>query len=186
MKRMKTFLIYALIFVGFFAYSLFLENGLLNAMYKDILGNTNGTFEGNDNAFGIENVSAQATNVNGNIQFDLVNNSGEKVEQGYLKIDLYDSQMQNAVTNYIPITGLDENESKPYKVKFKANNIKGYNISVVKDLPDKKNILDVLGWEIDLSNVEMNSVTSLGYAFQSNSGLKKVNFSIMKKYFQRN
>lgn len=153
MKRMKTFLIYALIFVGFFAYSMFLENGLLMAMYKDISGNSSGAFEGSDNAFGIENLSAQATNVNGNIQFDLVNNSGMPVEEGYLKVDLYNSQMQNAGTQYIPISGLKENESKPYNVKFKANNIKGYNISVVKELPDKTNIIDVLGWEIDLSNV---------------------------------
>lgn len=153
MKRMKTFLIYALIFVGFFAFSMLMENGLLKAMYKNISGNASGAFEGSDNAFGIENLSAQATNINGNIQFDLVNNSGKTVDEGYLKVDLYNSQMQKALTQYIPISGLAENESKPYKLKFKANNIKGYGISVVKDVPDKSNILNVMGWEIDLSNV---------------------------------
>ena len=153
MKRMKTFLIYVLIIIGFFAFSMILENGLLNAMYKDISGNANGEFEGADNAFGIENLSAQATNINGNIQFDLVNNSGKNVDEGYLKVDLYNSRMKKALTQYVPISGLAENESKPYKLKFKANNINGYKISVVKDLPDKSNILNVMGWEIDLSNV---------------------------------
>lgn len=153
MKRMKTFLIYALIFIGFFAFSMFLENGLLNAMYKDISGSSNGAFEGTDDAFGIENVTANATNVNGNVQFDLVNNSGKSVDQGYIKLDLYNSQNQNAATKYIPIEGLEENGSKKYNVKFKANNIEGYKISVVKDLPDKTNIIDILGWEIDLSNL---------------------------------
>ena len=153
MKRMKTFLIYALILIGFFAFSLLLENGLLMSMYKNISGNTNGSYEGVDNEFGIENVTAQATNINGNIQFDLVNNSGKKVEEGYLKIDLYNSQSQNALTQYIPIKELKENESKTYRLKFKANNIEDYDISVVKDIPDKTNILDIMGWEIDLSNV---------------------------------
>ena len=62
---------------------------------------------------------------------------------------------------------MQNKNKKTYNIKFRANNIKGYNISVVKDLPDKKNILDVLGWEIDLSNVfgfgiDLTNVSILG------------------------
>ena len=167
MKRMKTFLIYALILIGFFAVSVLLENGLVMSMYKDIVGNFHGEFEDSDTPFGIENMSANASSVNGNLKFDLINNTGKYIDQGYIKVDLYNTQMQRAATKYIPISGMQENASKTYNVKFKANNIKGYNISVVKELPDKTNIIDILGWEIDLSNVfglgiDLTNVTIFG------------------------
>ena len=180
MKRMKTFLIYALILIGFFAVSVLLENGLVMSMYKDIVGNFHGEFEDSDTPFGIENMSAKASSVNGNLKFDLVNNTGKYIDKGYIKVDLYNTQMQRAATKYIPISGMQENASKTYNVKFKANNIKGYNISVVKELPDKTNIIDILGWEIDLSNVlglgiDLTNITIFGNKLTdifSASGLK--------------
>ena len=180
MKRMKTFLIYAILLIGFFALSWVLENGFVNAMYKDIIGNFNGEFEDTDTPFGIENLEAKASSVNGNLKFDFINNTGKYIDEGYIKVDLYNSQMQCAATKYIPIAGIQPNEVKTYNVKFKANNIKGYNISLVKKLPDKTNIIDILGWEIDLSNlfglgIDLTNISIFGNKLTdifSSSGLK--------------
>ena len=88
--------------------------------------------------------------------------------------------MQLAATKYISIAGIQPNEVKTYNVKFKANNIKGYNISVVKQLPDKTNIIDILGWEIDLTDVfglgiDLTNISIFGHKLTdifSASGLK--------------
>ena len=68
MDRMKTFLIYALLIVGFFALSILLENGLLLAMYSKINGEFDGYYNRTGNYFTMENMSAKACNVNGYIE----------------------------------------------------------------------------------------------------------------------
>lgn len=153
MKRMKTFLIYALILIGFFALSMVLENGFLMAMYKNIPGNFHGEYSDSNEPFLVENISVKASNVTGYINFDFINNTGKYIDKCYLKVDLYNSQNLLAATKYIEVVGMQPNTKKTYNIKFRANNIKGYNISIVKDVPDKTNILDIFGWEIDLSNV---------------------------------
>ena len=88
MSRMKTFLIYVLLIIGFFALSVVLENGLLFAMYSKIDGELNGYYEQTNSHLSFQNVSAKACNVNGYINFDLQNTTPNLIEQAYLKIDL--------------------------------------------------------------------------------------------------
>ena len=86
MDRMKTFLIYALLIVGFFALSILLENGLLLAMYSKINGEFDGYYNRTGNYFTMENMSAKACNVNGYMSFDLMNSTNVLINKCYLKI----------------------------------------------------------------------------------------------------
>ena len=167
MDRMKTFLIYALLIVGFFALSILLENGLLLAMYSKINGEFDGYYNRTGNYFTMENMSAKACNVNGYMSFDLMNSTNVLINKCYLKIELYNEQDLLADTEYIEIANMKPNEQKHFQIKFKANNIESYHISIETTLPDKTNIITILGWEIDLSNVfglgiDLTNVTIFG------------------------
>jgi hypothetical protein len=150
MDRMKTFFLYFLGIVGFMMLSYILEDGLIENMYVKMQGDVLAT----QNGIYIDEVSGKASNVNGFMQFR-VSNSSENNNKEYIKLDLYSKQGLLASTKYIEITDLNPGSTKTYQVKFKGTEIRTYNISVIDEsmLPDKTNIINVLGWEIDLSNV---------------------------------
>lgn len=156
MSRMKTFLLYALGIIGFMFLSYILENGLIEGMYKTMTGNATSTSD-----VQIEDVSGKASNVNGYMTFKLTNNSSYDNLNKYLKIDLYSKQGLHAVTKYVEITDVPSQQSKTYQIKFKGSEIKSYDISVVSELPDMTNIINILGWEIDLSDVFGMDLTNL-------------------------
>ena len=167
MDRMKTFLIYVLLIVGFFALSMVLENGLLLAMYSNIHGEFDGYYTRTGNYFELENMNAKACNVNGYMSFDLRNSTGVAVNECYLKVELYNERDLLADTEYIQIRQMAPDSTKHFDIKFKANHIDSYAISMEAGLPDKTNIINVLGWEIDLSNVfglgiDLTDVTIFG------------------------
>ena len=85
MARMKTFLTYLILLVGFFAVSMLLENGLLHNMYASISGDTNGnliTSDGNmDSNLTISVEKAKASNDNGNLKIKVTNTSGQFIEK---------------------------------------------------------------------------------------------------------
>ncbi len=150
MDRMKTFFKYALLIVGFFILSLILENGLIMGMYGTITGNTNMS---SNLGLDIQLEDSRATNINGYIRFKVKNTTGHFTQKCYAKIDLYSKQDLLAATKYAEINNFRANEERKFELKFKANEISRYNIEIVEDLPDKTNILNLFGWEIDLTNV---------------------------------
>ncbi len=149
MARMKTFLMYALILVGFIFLSFVLEDGLIMGMYDVIEGNSDsGTYAGMQ----VSDLNGRASSVNGYLSFKVKNESNHTVNC-YGKIDLYSKQGLLATTEYIEIANFKPQEEKNYQVKFKANDIASYGVSLVSEVPDKTNIINILGWEIDLTNV---------------------------------
>lgn len=150
MKRMRTFFLYALGIVGFIFLSYILEDGLISGMYKE-LNKENSSVSSSEDLL-ITDVSAKASYMNGYMNFKLTNNSNKQSDK-FLKIELFSKQGLLAVTDYVPITDLDSGNTKNYEVKFKGNDIDSYKLSVVDEVPDKSNIINVFGWEVDLSNV---------------------------------
>lgn len=153
MSRMKTFLMYLLLLIGFFILSLILEYGLVMDMYKGITGiSSSGYTDPNTGIFvGVD--EAKASRVNGYIRFKVKNTSGHFIEKCYAKIDLYSKQNLLAGTKYAEIANFEVNEERKFELKFKANEIARYEVAIVEEMPDKSNILNILGWEIDLTNV---------------------------------
>ena len=146
MDRMKTFFIYFLSFVGLFLVSNMLENGLIYDMYEKINGEIN-------NNYGIEvvNNDSRATNVNGFMNLSVINGVNSSLENRYLKLDLYNKQDLLALTEYIDLNGLNQNEKKDFNLKFNANNIERYEASVVNEKPDTSGIIRILGIDINLA-----------------------------------
>ncbi len=163
MSRMRTFLLYALGIIGFFVLSLILEDALIGNMYKKMDGN----IQDNGYAIVVEGVSGRSTNVNGFMKFRLSNTSSSKQNNYYAKIDLYSKRGLLAATKYVDVGDIEPNGYKDYEVKFKGTELKGYNISVISEseIPDKTNIINLFGWEIDLTDVfgmDLTDVTIFG------------------------
>ena len=147
MERMRTFLLYALGILGFMFLSYVLENGLIENMYVKMAGNIE-----TSESISVEDVSGKASNVNGFMNFKLTNEN-VNAEDFFVKIDLISKQGLPAATKYVQITDLPVGQSKNYQVKFKGSEIREYKVSVVDEAPDMSNIINILGWEIDLSDV---------------------------------
>ena len=122
MDRMKTFLIYFLLLIGFFFLSYVLENGLIASMYTPIMGNVN-TIENENQEITVSVNGATATNVNGYINFIVKNNSDKEKALCYAKVDLYSKNGLLSATEYVKIENLKPGEEREYNVKFKANEI---------------------------------------------------------------
>jgi len=151
MARMQTFLLYFLGIVGFFIFSLIIEDALIGNMYKKM----DGSIQDAGYAIAVEGVSGRSTNVNGYMQFRLSNNSSTVQNNYYVKIDLFSKRGLHAATKYVKVNGIEPGAEKDYDVKFKGTQLKSYTISVIPEsqVPDKTNIIDIFGWEIDLSDV---------------------------------
>ena len=149
MARMKTFFLYAFSIVLFIFLSLLLEDALIENMYVPMSGEVDSNSE-----IAIDNFSGKATNVNGYMQFRLSNNSSSTCDD-YVKIDLYSEQGLLAATKYVEITDLEPGYTKTYQLNLKGNNFASYKISVIdaSEVPDKSKVLNILGWEIDLTNI---------------------------------
>lgn len=175
MSTMKNFLKYLLLLVGFFILSIVLENGLINNMYATINGESNGTLvtSGESVASDLEVTveSAKASNVNGNLKVKITNTSGHFIERCCAKVELFSRQNLLVATKYIDINNFEVNESRYYEIKFQAKEVARYAITLIESQPDKSNIVDILGWEIDLSNVFGMDLTKLKDLF-SVEGMK--------------
>lgn len=154
MKRMRTFLLYALGIIGFIILSLILEDGLLRGMYKP-LNNNSDKYISSSSGIDIQIEEASSSKTNGSIIYKITNNSNEKITDKYVKLDLYNEQGLLAATEYIKIDELEPGESKNYNVKFKGSDITDYKIATLSEseIPDKSNLISILGFEFDLSNV---------------------------------
>lgn len=148
MKRMKTFFIYFLLLLGLYIVSNLLQHGLILNMYSTIEGNAE-----SNNQLNIEVSKVKATNVNGYMDFSITNDSNDYIEKAYAKIDFIDKYDLNSITQYAIINDLEPGQTRNYKINFRGNKIKEYNISFVPELPDKTHIINILGWEIDATNV---------------------------------
>lgn len=160
MDRMKTFLLYLLGILGFMFLSYILENGLIENMYEKMTGDINNSIYN----LSISDVSAKASNVNGFMNFELTNNSQEQSNH-FIKIDLYSKQGLLATTKYVRVTDLKPGDSKNYQVKFKGNEIRSYKLSITNTAPDMSSIVNIFGWEIDLSDIfgmDLTNVTVFG------------------------
>ena len=156
MKRMKTFLFYLLLLVGFFILSILLENGLLNAMYGNISGSVDGNLvssaDGGSSNILVEVEEAKASNVNGSFKAKVTNTSGHDIDKCCAKIELLDSKGFCVATEYVDITDFKAGETRNMLVKFKAKDVASYRVSIIESAPDKSNIINLFGWEFDLSD----------------------------------
>lgn len=123
MARMKTFLRYLIIFVVvYFLFDFFAYRYLANT-YKNIQ-----TYEIEESNLKVTINEAKATAVNGYVNAKVKNETGEKIDKKYVRIDLYTAKGNNVGTQYVAIENLEPDVAIEFNQKFKAKNVKHIKI----------------------------------------------------------
>ncbi len=125
MARMKTFLIYALLVVGFFIFSEFIISVGLNSSYKDI--------ERKDNISQVEITEAKATLVNGKIKGIIKDNEVDKLTGKYVEIDLYSERDNMIGKRYVEINTTEVNREQEFSIYFEAEDVKSYSVAIINE-----------------------------------------------------
>ncbi len=174
METIKTFTIYVILIFGFFLLSNFLSGQLIEQMYKDLDGNVEEEFEynGEQTALDVKILNAKATRMNGYLTARITNNTDNKVNKAYLRIDLFAKEDIKAITRYMEINDLEPGETKDYQLKFRAGYVDTYKVAVKEDFPDEDYIFEIFGYEIntksifgiDLSNyIDAKAIKAAGF-----------------------
>ena len=125
MARMKTFLIYALLVVGFFIFSEFIISVGLNSSYKDI--------ERKDNISQVEITEAQATLVNGKIKGIIKDSKEDNLTGKYVEIDLYSERDNMIGKRYVEINTTEVNREQEFHIYFEAEDVKSYSVAIINE-----------------------------------------------------
>lgn len=133
MSTMQKIVVWILILVGVFILSDFLIAVGLNSTYKDIQR------EGKNSQIVI--YQADATYVNGRIR-GIIKNT-EKIQDKYLKIELYSKRNVLVGKSYIEIQDTKDDSTQPFELLFKANDVNYYKMETVteKEAGDKIEVL---------------------------------------------
>ena len=124
MKRLKTFLIYALMIIGFWIFSDFLISVGINSTYKPM-------DVANDSGGQLQVYQAESTLVNGRIK-GVINNSPENnIANKFAKMQLFSANGTELGTRYFQIGDLGPNDSQPIEMFFKIDNVKSVKMDIV-------------------------------------------------------
>ena len=128
MKRLKTFLTYALIIAAFWLFSNIL-------IYIAI----NGTYAHTDTRVYTTSPEiivgeSKATYINGFVKGGIKNNTGEIINDKYLKIDLYSARDVKLGTKYVKIENLQPNEYKEFEMWYKFTDVDYAIISITDNV----------------------------------------------------
>jgi len=128
MSRMKTFLIYLLLIVGFYIFSDFASFAYIKTTYQDL------------NKFKIEVPNpkvriyeSKTTYINGYIKGTLLNNEEQMIENKYIKFEFFSERDICLGKKYIKIDKLAPNEEKEFEVKFNMENVNHYKVTLTDE-----------------------------------------------------
>lgn len=147
---MKKYFLYVLLIIVFFIFSEFLINVGLNSNYKDI--------ERRDNNSEIVVYQADATYVNGRIR-GIIKNI-EEIDGKYLKIEVYSKRDVLKGRSYIEIDETSENNSQPFELLFKAEDVSYYKIEVVQEKEQTETLETIIE---ELTRPEIVMATALTF-----------------------
>ncbi len=120
MDRMKTLFKYAMWVILFFVFSELMINLNIETTYQNI--------GRKDNEQQVTIYQAQATKINGRIKGKIYNDSKNKIENNYLRIDLYSPRNVFLGSKYIDISTIRENETRDFETYFKVQDVEYYEI----------------------------------------------------------
>ena len=125
MSRLKTFLLYALIVVGFYFFSNILIFLSVKGSYQNIDGKIITSMPN------VEIKEAKATYINGYLNGSVTNNTEAKIENKYIKIDIFSERNLNLGSKYIKIESLDVNQVQEFHMGYRFTDSYRYEVSCV-------------------------------------------------------
>lgn len=140
MKRMQTFLTYALIIIGFYFFSNFLIDFGISSSYKDVEQDKI-KMEQSNNGFEIEVDKANSNRRQAYFTGTVKNNSDKVIEKQYVKVDSYfkGKLMQE---KYLAFENMQPGEERKYKLLYSLGQIDEFRVSYVDEIPSNRTIVD--------------------------------------------
>ena len=137
MDRMKTLFIYFLIFLGLYFGGQLLINAFIKTSYYKI-----DSYEISDDQLTvtIDRSSTKASKDDGYIQGKISNNTNEKSQVKYMKVELYSEKRVNLGEEYVKIDAMNPNDMKDFKVRFTCDYVKHFKITFIT--PEEKAKID--------------------------------------------
>lgn len=128
MKRMKTFLTYAIIIAAFWLFSDILIYIAVNGSYAHVDSKVYTTSP--EIIIG----ESKATYVNGFVKGGIKNNTSEIINDKYLKIDLYSARDVKLGTKYVKIENLEPSKYQNFEMWYKFTDVDYANITVTDNI----------------------------------------------------
>ena len=140
MKRMQTFLTYALIIIGFYFFSNFLIDFGISSSYKDVEQDKI-KMEQSNNGFEIEVDKANSNRRQAYFTGTVKNNSDKVIEKQYVKVDSYfkGKLMQE---KYLAFENMQHGEERKFKLLYSLGQIDEFRVSYVDEIPSNRTIVD--------------------------------------------
>lgn len=140
MKRMQTFLTYALIIIGFYFFSNFLIDFGISSSYKDVEQDKI-KMEQSNNGFEIEVDKANSNRRQAYFTGKVKNNSDKVIEKQYVKVDSYfkGKLMQE---KYLAFENMQPGEERKFKLLYSLGQIDEFRVSYVDEIPSNRTIVD--------------------------------------------
>lgn len=125
MDRLKTFGIYILMIIGMYIFSSLLIFIFFNLNYKDISNK-------DDIPEQIIIEKAETKKHEGRIYGYVQNKEENNLNGKFIKVEILNINNEVIDTQYINIDNIEQNEKKMFKIYFKVENAKYYNIYIVE------------------------------------------------------
>lgn len=127
-KTLKLFLQFGAIFIILYFFLDFLTFAYVKSTYKPI-----NDYEIEINSPKIEITEAKATYINGYVKGKVNNNTGEDMDNLYVKINFYSERDVDLGTRFAKIENLKKGESKEFEIKFKYQDVKSFKVNVTNE-----------------------------------------------------
>ena len=166
MGRLKTFRTYIIWIVAFYIFSSVMIYIGLNATYKNILQKGNLPEQVNVDL-------AQATKVNGRIYGEVTSTIKNDLNGKYIKVEIYDKDVEVVGQKYLKIEGTNINEPKRFKVNFVTDGVKSYKIEILDDTPELQEEIERAKslWEKVFTDEEVKGLTVILLIFGLSYGI---------------
>ena len=166
MGRLKTFRTYIIWIVAFYIFSSVMIYIGLNATYKNILQKGNLPEQVNVDL-------AQATKVNGRIYGEVTSTIKNDLNGKYIKVEIYDKDVEVVGQKYLKIEGTNINEPKRFKVNFVTEGVKSYKIEILDDTPELQEQIEKAKslWENVFTSEEVKGFTVILLIFGLTYGI---------------
>lgn len=151
MKRMKTFFIYFILFVGLYVISNLLINAYIKTSYYKI---TSYNIDVQNATITI--TTAKASKDGGHIDGKISNNTKEAIENKYMRVELFSENDVSLGKEYVKINSLNPGKLKKFNIDFTCDNVKRFTITLVdnKDEEDlNQNLIPTLKTNPSVSNI---------------------------------
>lgn len=128
MAKLKKYLLYVFMIVGFWIFSDILIYLSINSTYANVAAKVY------TNAPEIIVGESKATYVNGYVKGSIKNNTGGIINDKYLKIELYSARDVKLGTKYVKIENLEIGKYQDFEMWYKFTDVDYANISITDNI----------------------------------------------------